>query len=991
MGRPQDVQGGEEGGAREVGATERREGRGRSSVHTLRHHRGSIDARGLESISLGLFAASCGLKADRVGELGVARSHFLSDHLARRCESVPATSSRVNACSQPCLHGSRQSSRECSSGQTTGALHPCVGGSIAPPLGQSKPLRMPVSRACSQTHTVDASCFSHMAKEKVDGIPRTSNAKTARMEAGGLVNVPALAPLQALVALDVARVAPVAVSAEPPKRTADREHRPYKHGVLDGLRQGYSASAARIHRRGGSPYKVVQQMREHQHGKVQDGQVVVQIAHARHDQERHIVQRPPERRDFRDVEEMRPVRGRQIVDTSLTSHHVPQPCPRKHHQRRRRSPPYDRVADQIILDRRVVPRVHAQSIPQPRPVERLARQNVLLVRVRDERIVRGHHRHVEVDKVAQEGRAVELLIARRQTVVPVVLNVPPRMLVLGVVLLIARHLDLLPAPLRQHCIRGAQLDLAQHHVVHHLDHPVVVVVAHLFVAIARHFEILLGDGRGKVVRVDVALGLVVDEADDVAVLDHADRLFGARVVGGQLRLVPGRRDDELVVVVAVVVARHLLLLRADGVGLDVRVQQSAAVAHVFERDLGAKGGLGRGEGKVVAAQVALEERAHLGIARARTAEDGKVRLEAQHVDGERQEDEAEDACAPVTCVRAHGHAQVAELLPQVLDGEDADEGGDKEADPLDGRDAADGGAGPGEPEPPRPREGRRLVLHELDEAVHGGEGEAEQHGVEEDEARDDEPAVVEEHHDGEQVSCAPVLETGAGEPGERHHGDAKHGEDDAHADVVDVGGVLFARLEFELAAVAADEAGEADEHLAERRMHVKVELLLKIVGAELAKVRLVPDDDVGATDLPETRDEREDGVDEADDLFLTQRPGDEVQVGVALLVNGDEVGVLVDLCGRRRRELAAGDGGANPGLLGLERGRIRDGGGVVALVVGGIRVEASGKAAAVGRRACHSARRVVGQVSSGRWRVCGEEGVVGVDVALAVGGRSVVC
>ena len=74
----------------------------------------------------------------------------------------------------------------------------------------------------------------------------------------------------------------------------------------------------------------------------------------------------------------------------------------------------------------------------------------------------------------------------------------------------------------------------------------------------------------------------VPEHDVVAVLEEANR--GLRIIRC---LIPTGHDDPVVVLVLVVVASHLLLLRADGVGLDVGMQEAASPAHVFESDLGA--------------------------------------------------------------------------------------------------------------------------------------------------------------------------------------------------------------------------------------------------------------------------------------------------------------------------------------------------------------------------------------------------------------------
>lgn len=110
---------------------------------------------------------------------------------------------------------------------------------------------------------------------------------------------------------------------------------------------------------------------------------------------------------------------------------------------------------------------------------------------------------------------------------------------------------------------------------------------------------------------------------------------------------PGRGDEPLVVLVLVVVASDLLLLGADGVGLDVRVEKSSAVAHVLEREARAEGGFCKASksaggqkrerdgrrtervaSKIVPFEVSLEEGAHLRVAGSRLVEDNEVELEA---------------------------------------------------------------------------------------------------------------------------------------------------------------------------------------------------------------------------------------------------------------------------------------------------------------------------------------------------------------------------
>lgn len=59
-----------------------------------------------------------------------------------------------------------------------------------------------------------------------------------------------------------------------------------------------------------------------------------------------------------------------------------------------------------------------------------------------------------------------------------------------------------------------------------------------------------------------------------------------------------------------------------------------------------------------------------------------------------------------------------------------------------------------------------------------------------------------------------------------------------------------------MAVVASEQPNKTDKHLPERGVHIEVELALEIVRAEFAKVRLIPDDNVGFADAVKARPAR---------------------------------------------------------------------------------------------------------------------------------------
>jgi hypothetical protein len=315
----------------------------------------------------------------------------------------------------------------------------------------------------------------------------------------------------------------------------------------------------------------------------------------------------------------------------------------------------------------VVPATHTKTDVKDRPLPESRSEIVLLVRVRDKRVVRSHHGDVKVDEVLEEGRLVITRVAGRKLLVGVAFDVPVSVDITRVVLLNASGLDLLKTPLWQIDIASSEVAtevlvsesqgsrkctnprvIPRSGIANNLNNPVILGVADGSVTVARNFVVGLSDGSGDLVRVKVAACLSMDKTDDIAVSGEAELLICL-----VRDIVTVRVEEPIVVSILVVVASDLLLSRAFRIGLNVRVEQTSSVTHVLQCDAGAVCDLERTVlANLCAAQVSLEKRTHLGVTRTAVLEDQEVEVEGEGVDGERNEDETEHAEGDV-CNKFH--------------------------------------------------------------------------------------------------------------------------------------------------------------------------------------------------------------------------------------------------------------------------------------------------------------------------------------------------
>ena len=181
------------------------------------------------------------------------------------------------------------------------------------------------------------------------------------------------------------------------------------------------------------------------------------------------------------------------------------------------------------------------------------------------------------------------------------------------------------------------------------------------------------------------------------------------------------------------------------------------------------------------------------------------------------------------------HLQVTKLVPQILNGVDTNERSTEHTNPLDTTHAAHDETSAEQPE--TPFGGESLVTHivEPGPAEYGGESEEQEHAVEQDEPADCSVAVLEQDHCSDQPDRRPLeVELLCGEVRERDAEGAKGRVEQAHESVVELFRVGLAGLEFEGTVVVCEVAGQTDEHFAERRVDIEVELAFQVVRPELA-------------------------------------------------------------------------------------------------------------------------------------------------------------
>jgi hypothetical protein len=102
-----------------------------------------------------------------------------------------------------------------------------------------------------------------------------------------------------------------------------------------------------------------------------------------------------------------------LIIATLPSNEIPGNQEGDDAERGRGAPVDKRVAEEEVLDNRVIPSAHAKANFKNWPLPELGGQIILLVRVWYKRVIRSHHRNIQVDEVLEEGRFIRSSVSGR--------------------------------------------------------------------------------------------------------------------------------------------------------------------------------------------------------------------------------------------------------------------------------------------------------------------------------------------------------------------------------------------------------------------------------------------------------------------------------------------------------------------------------------------------------------------------------------------------
>lgn len=192
------------------------------------------------------------------------------------------------------------------------------------------------------------------------------------------------------------------------------------------------------------------------------------------------------------------------------------------------------------------------------------------------------------------------------------------------------------------------------------------------------------------------------------------------------------------------------------------------------------------------------------------------------------------------------HLNVTKFIPQILDGVETHDCGAEEAHPLDTANTADAQSSQAKPSIPFRREASILEAVESRPAQRRCKGEAQKHGIQQDEARNSRVGVLKQDHQADQPNGGPAeIQIASSVVGKRDTDYTKQGIESAHKGIIHIFGVLLAGLEFKGSVVAGKIARKANQHLPQGRMHIEVKLAFQIVRTKFTEAKLSQSGSIG--------------------------------------------------------------------------------------------------------------------------------------------------
>jgi len=133
--------------------------------------------------------------------------------------------------------------------------------------------------------------------------------------------------------------------------------------------------------------EMVEEVSEHQDGEIQSWEVVVNVGDTIHDEERNEMEEPSKERNLPNVQEVIPFARFHINVFPLLPKQGKAEEKYPDEQADSGSHPDQRCTDEVVFELVIAPTTHAESEVLERPIERLGRQDIELVWVRNQSIV----------------------------------------------------------------------------------------------------------------------------------------------------------------------------------------------------------------------------------------------------------------------------------------------------------------------------------------------------------------------------------------------------------------------------------------------------------------------------------------------------------------------------------------------------------------------------------------------------------------------------